>query len=334
MAVTVGNAAYGAYKGAALRFALAGVVAGYLATLLIVGGAWLLGRSPALVSAIGLVIIAAETWYFRSMFADIREMYRDGHSWLKGAKGERLVHAELSRLSDEFVVFNDFHPVQSDGGRAAWNIDHIVIGPTGVFVIDAKNYGSTRVGSARRDAYTKKNVAQVSGNAFDLKKRIVAWSGGSLEALFVVAVVVYTQDGVHVESLREGNTRVLPLRMLLTEVQRHTESAIDLDKAYRIARVLYDQMPVGDRAPFEPALREYGARALADRVSRRATIAQQPDVRESQSNQSPTTCPRCAADLVVRVAKRGPHKGEEFLGCSAFPKCKHVEPLPAASGVA
>ena len=35
-------------------------------------------------------------------------------------------------------------------------------------------------------------------------------------------------------------------------------------------------------------------------------------------------CPDCGAKLVIRSGRRGP-----FLGCSAYPKCKHTENLPA-----
>jgi len=36
-------------------------------------------------------------------------------------------------------------------------------------------------------------------------------------------------------------------------------------------------------------------------------------------------CPKCSSELVRRVAKKGANKGAEFLGCSAFPKCRYVE---------
>lgn len=36
-------------------------------------------------------------------------------------------------------------------------------------------------------------------------------------------------------------------------------------------------------------------------------------------------CPKCDADLVKRVAKKGPQKGNEFLGCSSFPKCRYIQ---------
>jgi len=39
---------------------------------------------------------------------------------------------------------------------------------------------------------------------------------------------------------------------------------------------------------------------------------------------SPTACPKCGAQLVRRVAKKGRYKGKEFLGCSNYPRCKYI----------
>ncbi|MBD5506658.1 MAG: hypothetical protein HDR05_00980 [Lachnospiraceae bacterium] len=35
-------------------------------------------------------------------------------------------------------------------------------------------------------------------------------------------------------------------------------------------------------------------------------------------------CPRCGAELVLRTAKKGEHAGEQFYGCSRFPKCRYT----------
>jgi len=40
-------------------------------------------------------------------------------------------------------------------------------------------------------------------------------------------------------------------------------------------------------------------------------------------------CPKCTSILVKKVAKKGEHKGAEFLACSAFPKCRHIEKINA-----
>jgi hypothetical protein len=57
-------------------------------------------------------------------------------TYRKGAAGERLVGKRLDALAEDGVV--TLHDRRKPGGRA--NIDHIAIGPTGVFVIDAKKY--------------------------------------------------------------------------------------------------------------------------------------------------------------------------------------------------
>ena len=63
----------------------------------------------------------------------------DPHSikaWAYGAKGERELGGELDRLLDEGMGV--LHDRRLPGHRT--NIDHIAIVPSGVFVIDAKNY--------------------------------------------------------------------------------------------------------------------------------------------------------------------------------------------------
>jgi restriction system protein len=37
------------------------------------------------------------------------------------------------------------------------------------------------------------------------------------------------------------------------------------------------------------------------------------------------SCPSCGSDMVKRVAKKGPNTGNQFWGCSTFPKCRAVE---------
>lgn len=39
------------------------------------------------------------------------------------------------------------------------------------------------------------------------------------------------------------------------------------------------------------------------------------------------TCPRCGGKLVVRMAKRGEHVGNQFYGCENFPKCWYREDI-------
>jgi len=43
--------------------------------------------------------------------------------------------------------------------------------------------------------------------------------------------------------------------------------------------------------------------------------------------QSQQACPKCGSELVLRTANKGANAGNQFIGCSAFPKCRHTEPV-------
>ena len=38
-------------------------------------------------------------------------------------------------------------------------------------------------------------------------------------------------------------------------------------------------------------------------------------------------CPRCGSKLVLRTAKKGDNAGNQFYGCSTFPKCRYIKNL-------
>jgi hypothetical protein len=264
--------------------------------------------------ALAVLAIAGAWWWKRKDLLSASAFIPEGRIFLKGAEGERSVHVALQALSDHYVVFHDFHPKGADGKRVAWNVDHVVVGPSGVFVVDAKNYSSGNVLSAAKSGFTRKNVRQVQRSAMELKDRLVRWSGGELAKLFVVPVVVYTQQGAHVECLREGAVRTIPLNLLRGDIERHSESAIDQQRAGRIARVLFAQLPGDLQLAFRAEMDAYGEHTKAAMYAARdERIAQQ-----QAAPTAPTRCPQCGAHLVRRTARFGPRAGKSFLGCSNF----------------
>jgi hypothetical protein len=100
--------------------AAVGVAAGVLATRAGLPRAGLLG----------LAVAALASWRLRFRPSE------QARTWQRGAQGERRTARLLDRLSrDGFVVIHD---LAVPGSPA--NVDHLVIGPTGVFVIDSKQW--------------------------------------------------------------------------------------------------------------------------------------------------------------------------------------------------
>ena len=81
------------------------------------------------------------------------EFLKTNESFLIGAQGEEAVISALARLPDEFHVLNDvnlhFHKAihwrERDEYIKNCQIDHIVVGPTGVFLLETKNWKSSDI---------------------------------------------------------------------------------------------------------------------------------------------------------------------------------------------
>jgi hypothetical protein len=80
---------------------------------------------------IGLAVAAVVAWRLRFRPSE------QARSWQRGVRGERHTARLLDRLTgDGYVVFHDL----AVPGDTSANVDHLVIGPTGVFVIDSKQW--------------------------------------------------------------------------------------------------------------------------------------------------------------------------------------------------
>lgn len=70
------------------------------------------------------------------------------NSYIYGAVGEQKVEGELSKLSDDYILINDFtcsfHPSIFNSKSKEYiktvQIDHILVSPSGVFLIETKNW--------------------------------------------------------------------------------------------------------------------------------------------------------------------------------------------------
>ncbi|MBV9010145.1 MAG: NERD domain-containing protein [Verrucomicrobia bacterium] len=83
--------------------------------------------------ALGLVGLCATIKVCRDQSRRIDEFERERMNWRRGAVGEQVVSDTLACLPENYFVLND---VKTSCG----NLDHVVIGPTGLFAIETKNW--------------------------------------------------------------------------------------------------------------------------------------------------------------------------------------------------
>lgn len=67
---------------------------------------------------------------------EAERLQRSAAKWEQGAEGEVAVARALEALPEGWIVLHDL----PWPGRQRANLDHVVVGPAGVFVVDAKNW--------------------------------------------------------------------------------------------------------------------------------------------------------------------------------------------------
>jgi hypothetical protein len=113
--------------------------------------------------------------------------------WKRGAEGERRTEAVLKRLER-----HGWHSIHDRAGKYG-NLDHIVVGPGGVFLLDSKNLSGTvtlaeaglrtEYADAPRDGSTYTSLAgAMRGASAHLKDRIAATTelAGWVQAVVVI----------------------------------------------------------------------------------------------------------------------------------------------------
>lgn len=161
--------------------------------------------------------------YDEADISEIRDMVQQPERWLTGAEGECRTAKALERLPDDYVVFHDFHVRQLNGNRSLGNVDHIVVGPTGVFVIDTKNHRRTAsVRPAKESSRTRDHMRVVRRQAMQVRSWLKPLVLGTSSSVYVQAVVVHVHGRTIVEKTEEEHVWFLPLDMLLSRIKNRS----------------------------------------------------------------------------------------------------------------
>jgi hypothetical protein len=144
----------------------------------------------------------------------------EDHSFRAGSDGEEQVAQQLAKLPDGWHVFHSL-PAGSD----ALDIDHVVVGPGGVFIMNTKHHpgatiwvdGDTFLVNGTKHPY----VRDVRHEAVRATRALTELAGFAVPAIGVVAVVG-AHEGLTVKSQPgDGAVHVVPRRNLVNWLVGH-----------------------------------------------------------------------------------------------------------------
>ncbi len=156
---------------------------------------------------VSLILLLAWIGLFKLLFILIDRSRTGFFSALNGQDGEMVVRRILAQLPNEYIVFHGLK------FRENCDVDFVVVGPTGVFAIDAKSYkGSIGYDGdelARDGSRLEKNIlSQVMSEAVDVHAFLLS---ELKEEYFVKPIIVFSS---HSARIRFGNNDVKGVRVV------------------------------------------------------------------------------------------------------------------------
>ncbi len=220
----------------------------------------------------------------------------------KGWIGEKKTQFNLW-LGLDSNLYQKFHDVIIPSSHGTTQIDHILVSPFGIFVVETKNYKGWIYGSEDQSTWTQviyksKHKFQNPLRQTHRHKKVLSKYLGVGES-FILPVISFVGD---VELKTELPTNVLTSRVS-SYIKQFNEEVFSNDEVERITGLLSNV-----KSEYNISKSEH-IQSLEDRYS------------------SDTICPKCGSNLVLREVKQGSRRGSQFLGCSSFPRCRFTKQI-------
>lgn len=222
--------------------------------------------------------------------------------WFKGWLGESLVNVSVRLFLDK-RVYQLIRNVTLPTEDGTTQIDHIIVSPYGVFVVETKNMKGWIFGNAHQRQWTQKiyRHSQKFQNPLHQNYKHVK----TLQALLglsdaqIHSVVVFMGDTTFKSEMPANVTRGGDY---LRFIKSHQEQVLAREQVKEVV----DRIASGRLQASFKTHRDHVKHVQAI-VENKAKVIR---------------CPRCQGGMTRRVVKHGENLGKEFWGCVAFPKCR------------
>lgn len=235
----------------------------------------------------------------RDAFESLSVALSRGSNW-KGQYSEKLAYRKMLELSDEYHIFNDLF-LESNGYST--QIDHIVVSPYGVFVVETKGYKGWIFGNEDSECWTQilyrrkyKFYNPIKQNESHVRK--IRYLLQNSVDIPIIPIVVFN-DNAELK-INVQNHIVVNRCYLARAIQQYKERIISYETKQWIIETLNKHLVYEDNEKHQVHMVH-----IQQSKYRRA-------YRISQG-----ICPECGGNLVQRNGRYG-----NFYGCSNYPKCR------------
>lgn len=268
----------------------------------------------------------------------------------QGKYGEYLVYKKLRAYEKDGgkLLFNCYLP-KDDGATS--ETDVILIHSTGIFAVESKNYSGWIFGSEKSRMWTQtlpngkgRIIKKPFYNPIMQNKTHIKWLKKQVgENIPVYSIIAFSERCELKDITVESKDVKVIKRQFIGETVKSLGnqsllalSRMDIERVYEMLYP-YTQTTEYEKQQHIENIYSVKTKGAAESGQEIETDVQNlvkeqvkaPEIKEQEQDmdneQDKKMCPRCGAQIVLRTARKGEHKGEQFYGCSGFPKCRYHE---------
>ena len=201
-------------------------------------------------------------------------------------------------LSLDKEVYHRFHDVIIPAKNGTTQIDHILVSPYGLFIVETKNKNGWIFGSGDQPKWTQ----SIYGKKYSFQNPL---RQTFRQKKVLSKYLELNESTIHTIVFFVGDCRFkthLPDNVINSRLGKYIKQFQD--------RILAPQEI--DRIV-----------GKLERHVSESSLTNRDHVRSLRERHSSTTvCPKCGSNLVERTARKGPNAGSKFLGCENYPRCR------------
>lgn len=204
-------------------------------------------------------------------------------------------------LSLDTDIYQRFHDVIIPTRNGTAQIDHLLVSPYGLFIVETKNFKGWIFGSEDQAEWTQ----SLYGKNFSFQNPLRQ----THRQKKVLSEFLPIEEGViHTVIYFVGQCKFktkMPSNVLRFGLSRYIKKHKNIELS---------------PASINDIVRKINTHVSGNKLATRDHIKSL-----KTRHGSTTICPKCGSNLVERTARNGPGAGKKFLGCTGYPKCKFTK---------
>lgn len=248
---------------------------------------------------------------------------------VKGWFGELVMRIafKLFLPKETYRVINNVTIADNQGGTT--QIDHVVISPYGLFVVETKHYKGWIFGGEKDSQWTQTIYRHKTKFQNPLRQNYKHTA--CLQSLLgltqeqIKSVIVFTGECT-LKTKDKLPAHVTYPRTCVGYIRNHREQVFTGEEVAAISATIQENRLTPSWKTHRQHVQYVKELQSEDDVKpfQGAAPAIGEDKEQQRCADSEKICPQCGSAMLLRTAKRGSSAGNQFWGCSNYPRCRQI----------